>query len=81
MMAGKPVVVANSGAFPEMIKHKETGFLVDPFNAKKWKNTILEIKNDKDLVKRVAKNGMVKVQSDFSIDEFVANYNQLYKSL
>ena len=38
MMAEKPVIVSNSGALPEIIEHRKTGFLVNPFKAEDWQN-------------------------------------------
>lgn len=81
MMAEKPVVVSNSGALPEIIEHKKTGLLVDPFNAEEWQNAVFELKNNKELANEIAKNARIKAEEDFSIKSFAYNYNLFYKNL
>ena len=81
MMAEKPVVVSNAGALPEIVNHKKTGFLVNPFNAEQWMNAILELKNNNELSKEIAKNGRVKAEKEFSVKNFVENYNLLYQKI
>jgi glycosyltransferase involved in cell wall biosynthesis len=81
MMAEKPVIVSNSGALPEIIEHRKTGFLVNPFKAEDWQKAILEIKKNKELANELAKNGRIKAEQDFSIKSFADNYNLFYQNL
>lgn len=81
MMAEKPVIVSNSGALPEIIEHKKTGLLVDPFKAEDWKSAILELKQNKQLASEIAKNARVKAESEYSVKEFTNNYNLFYQNL
>jgi glycosyltransferase involved in cell wall biosynthesis len=81
MMAEKPVVVSNAGALPEIVSHKNTGFLVDPFDAEEWGNAILELKKNKELANRIAKNARERAEQEFSVKNFADNYNLLYQNL
>jgi glycosyltransferase involved in cell wall biosynthesis len=47
MAAGTPVLSTNVGGMPEIIKHGETGYLVEPANANALCKSILNIKQDK----------------------------------
>ena len=81
MMAEKPVIVSNSGALPEIIEHKKTGYLVNPFKAEEWQNAILELKKNKNLANKIAKNARIKAEQDFSIKRFANNYNSFYQNI
>ena len=81
MMAEKPVIVSNSGALPEIVEHKKTGYLVNPFKAEDWQKAILELKKNKELANEIAKNARVKAEQEFSIKNFANNYNLFYQNL
>ena len=81
MMAEKPVIASNSGALPEIINHKKTGLLVNPFSAEDWGNAVLELKKNKELANEIAKKGREKAESEFSIKNFVENHNVLYQNI
>lgn len=81
MMAEKPVVVSNAGALPEIVSHKETGFLVSPFVAEEWRAAILELKKSKELAIRLAEKGREIAEKEFSVKNFADNYNLLYQNL
>ena len=81
MMAGKPVIVSNSGALPEIVEQKKTGLLVNPFKAEEWQNAILELKSNKDLAMQIAKNAREKAEQEYSIVKFTSNYNLFYQNI
>lgn len=81
MLANKPVLVADSGAFPEMLEHEKTGFLVDAHNAEAWKKQVLKIKNNFKLAQKVAKKGKEKAEKEYSIDNYIKNYQDLYQNI
>lgn len=81
MMAEKPIIVANAGALPELIKNEKTGLIVDPYNAEAWADAIIRLKNDKIFANQLAHNAKKKAEAEFSIEKFVANYEQLYHKL
>lgn len=81
MMAGKPVVVSNSGALPEIVEHKKTGFLVDPFKAEEWHNAIKELKQNRKMAGEIGSNGKIRAEEHYSIKTFAYNYNVFYNNL
>lgn len=81
MMAEKSVIVSNSGALPEIVTNKETGLLVNPFDAEEWKNAILELRNNNELAGQIAKNARIKAEKEYSIKSFAYNYNMFYQNL
>jgi glycosyltransferase involved in cell wall biosynthesis len=81
MIAEKPIIVANAGALPELIENEKTGLIVDPFKAEEWANAIIRLKNDKIFANQLAHNAKKKAEAEFSIEKFVANYEQLYHKL
>jgi glycosyltransferase involved in cell wall biosynthesis len=81
MIAEKPVVVSNAGALPEIVIHNKSGLLVDPFNAEEWGNAILELKKNKGLANKLAKNARERAEKEFSVKSFVENYNSLYQNI
>ncbi len=81
MLEGKPIVAANAGALPELIVNEETGLLVDPFDAAAWAKAIVWCTNNRDQANRMGSLAQKRAQEDFSVHQFVNNYNELYQNL
>ena len=81
MLAGKPIIVANAGALPELIENERTGLVVDPFNAQAWSDAIIKLIENKELSKELGINAKKKAAAEFSIKKYVNNYIQLYNEL
>lgn len=81
MMAAKPVIVANSGALPELIENNKSGLAVDPFNANVWAEAILKLIEDKNMADEFGKNAKEKAHNEFSSEKYVFNYYNLYTTL
>jgi glycosyltransferase involved in cell wall biosynthesis len=73
MLCGTPVIAFNRGAMPELIKHQETGFLVN--NVDEAAEAVQEIKN----IKRLACYNWST--SRFSSEKMVDDYLELYKRI
>ncbi|WP_455392800.1 glycosyltransferase family 4 protein [[Eubacterium] cellulosolvens] len=54
---GRPVIATNVGGTHELIKHEETGLLIEPENPKLMAESIIRLVNDKKLQKRLGENG------------------------
>lgn len=61
-----PIIAANIGCAPYLIKNKEDGFLVEPNNPKKLAEGIYKLLRDKHLQYRLIKNGNKKVRENFT---------------
>ncbi|MES2376162.1 MAG: glycosyltransferase family 4 protein [Bacteroidota bacterium] len=73
MLCGTPVIAFNRGSMPELIKDKETGFLVNDIN-----EAVEAVKSLKD-IKRVDCFNWANAQ--FSCDKMVVDYLKLYQQI
>ena len=78
---GKPVVAANAGGIPEIIKDGETGCLVDAANPQALAQGIVQMLTHKDQAQRMAQRGQAVVKEQFSIDAMVENNLAVYRQL
>jgi len=78
---GKPVVAANAGGIPEIIRDGETGRLVEAANPQALAQGIIEMLTHKDHAQRTAGRGQTLVQEQFSIDAMVENNLAVYRRL
>ena len=76
LLLGKPVIGANGGATPEMVKDGKTGYLYDPVSVKSLKQALLHYAKDKSLVKS-HKEAAQEMSQSMLAGEF--NANALYK--
>jgi glycosyltransferase involved in cell wall biosynthesis len=71
MLCGTPVIAFNKGAMPELIKHEQTGFLVDDVD---------EAAEAVDCLKNIKRQHCYNwAVSKFSSDKMVRDYLELYK--
>jgi glycosyltransferase involved in cell wall biosynthesis len=81
---GKPVVAANSGGIPEIIKDGETGRLVEAADSQALAQGIVEMLTQADQAEAMAQRGQAEVKAKFSIDAMAENnlavYNRLLSS-
>lgn len=73
MLCGTPVIAFNKGAMPELICHKETGFLVNNVNE------AVEAVNQLSVINR--KNCHNWAYSKFSAEKMVTDYLNLYQQV
>jgi glycosyltransferase involved in cell wall biosynthesis len=80
LSAAVPVVALDTPAHRAIITHGESGFLAEPDDRPafaRWTHKMLE---DAALRQQVAQAGQ-RVGREFSVDQFVRNYHQLYQDL
>ena len=73
----KPIVAANSGATPEVVRDGETGLLVDCGNAEQLAAAITSLSQDADLQKRLGEAGRARLQQNFTFDQFRKRFRQI----
>lgn len=78
---GKPVVAANSGGIPEIIRDGETGRLVAPADPAALAQGIIELLSYPEEAKRMASRGQEVVSQDFSIDVMIDKNIEVYRQL
>ena len=81
MHAGKPIIVSNAGALPELIENEKSGLVVDPYDPEQWTEAILRIIEDKEFAQNLAQNAKFTSETKFSVDNYTKQYEQLYESL
>ncbi len=73
MLCGTPVIAFNKGAMPELIKHEQTGFLV---------NNVDEAVEAVDWLKNIKRHNCYNwAVSQFSSDKMVSDYLKLYEQI
>jgi glycosyltransferase involved in cell wall biosynthesis len=66
MSCGAPVIATTGGAFPEIIDHQETGWLVPPGNAEALADAIRMFADDEELRARLGKAGRESILERFN---------------
>jgi glycosyltransferase involved in cell wall biosynthesis len=78
MALGIPVIAANSGGNPELVKHLKTGFLVPPMRPKLLAKAMLGLLEKPELIDRMGRAALKRTQTHFSLDDCVRRYEDAY---
>jgi glycosyltransferase involved in cell wall biosynthesis len=70
MLAGRPVIAARDGAFPEYIEHDKTGLLFEPGNASALADAIVQLASDPERAKQIGLASREHCRKEFNIDRF-----------
>jgi glycosyltransferase involved in cell wall biosynthesis len=62
----KPILATNVGGIPELMKDKETGFLIEKGDHKEWINKISLLLNDENTRRQMGFAGRKFVEENFS---------------
>jgi glycosyltransferase involved in cell wall biosynthesis len=81
MALAKPIIGTGIAGVPEQIIDQETGLLVDPGDANGLAEAINALVDNPELRLRLGKNGFDRVNSLFSIDQYVKSVSSLYDSM
>ena len=79
MACGLPVIATNIGGIPEVVKHGQNGFLVEPNNPLELAQSICYLLRNKKERRRMGKNG-----TNFVLDlsrNIVQNYELVYEAI
>ncbi|MFX1238262.1 MAG: glycosyltransferase family 4 protein [Promethearchaeota archaeon] len=79
--AGKPVIGANIGATPEVIKNDNDGLLVNFDDPKDISEKVIRLLKNKRLRRRLGNNGKVKVERCHTWDVIAQKHDKIYKNL
>lgn len=78
MQAGTPVIGANVGGIPDVIKDRTTGLLIPPNSPRALADAILLEKNDEGLKKQMVENARLFVRS-IAIEQTAPKYLAIYE--
>lgn len=73
MAARRPVVASRLSGIPELIDDDESGWLVPPNDAAALATAVRRLLRDPELARRMGARGRAKVQSDFRLEDCVAD--------
>ena len=73
----KPIIVANSGAAPEVIKDKQTGLVVEYGNVAQLATAITKLCLDGDLRSRLGAAGYERLQENFTFNHFKTKLREI----
>ena len=81
MIVGKPMIVSNQSALPELVEDNISGLVVEALDKNAWAEAIKKLVYDKELANEFGQNAKKRAESKFSIEKYIANYEELYLSL
>jgi len=79
--SGLVVIGSRVGGIPDIVKHRETGLLVEPKDSEGLAEAILMLADDEGLRERLAKNAKNYIERDFSWEEIGNKYERIYRDL
>lgn len=74
------VLVANSGALPEIIEDGKTGFVLPLKDSNVWAKKINQLYNQDALLDEIGANARQIVESKFSLEQHIQGYLNFYES-
>lgn len=77
----KPVLATRVGGIPELMKHDETGFLIEKGNSEEWIDKISLLINDQQKSRKMGQAGRVFVEQRFAWDKIAKDFLDTTKSL
>ena len=78
LSCGTPCVAFNIGGMPDMIEHKRTGYLAQPFDAKDLANGIVWVIEDEKRWQALSHQARQKVEDEFAMEFVAKRYAELY---
>ena len=81
LACGKPVIGTNTGGIVDIVKHEETGLLVEEKNAKQLAQALNRILSNPGFAKQLAQNGRNHFHAHYSSAGIAANTQRLYEAL
>ena len=81
LACGRPGVAFNIGGNPEIVRHLENGWLGDTVSAESLSEGITKLLEDRELRERLGCNARRIICEEFSLDQHVERYIDLYEQL
>lgn len=81
MYAGLPVIASNISGIPEIISHRENGFLIPPGDPAAIRDSALALYRDSKLLLKMGANARRKIMSGYLPSQYVQKLEQLYLRL
>ena len=81
MAVGKPVIAARVGGIPEIVKHKESGILIEPNDVDELVNGIRYMLENKEEAKNMGEEGAKAISEKFRSEIVVAELERIYEEV
>ena len=81
MLCGTPVVAADDGGHREIIRHGETGFLVQPDKPEAFADAVVDLLEDSELAAAIASAAKEEALQRFSVRAHVEQVQAVYESV
>lgn len=81
IMAGVPVVAANVGGVPEIVRHRKEALLVNPADTQGLAAAVLQLAEQLELRESLTANALRRVKEQFDIRTTLAQYDAAYLGL
>ena len=81
MAAGLPVVSTAVGGIPEMISHRQNGFLAEPGDHSGLATALVELQHVPELLESVASSGRDRATELFSQKRMLDGYHRIYEEM
>ncbi|PWU68658.1 N-acetyl-alpha-D-glucosaminyl L-malate synthase BshA [Gracilibacillus dipsosauri] len=81
MACGVPCIGTNIGGIPEVIQHKENGYIEELGDVQAFADRILTLLEDKEKYLQFSRNAINHVKTNFSSDQIRNQYERLYQKV
>ena len=81
MMRGTAVIASATGAQPEIVNNKETGFLVPPGDIAALADALLKLLSNRELAEEMGKSGRKRAIEEFSEERRTQNFLDIYQEI
>jgi glycosyltransferase involved in cell wall biosynthesis len=81
MQTGLSVILANSGALPELIEDGVSGILVPPGESEPLAKALLQLRDEPQWAAKIGNAARTRALNMFSIERFTSDFEQLYADL
>ena len=78
MACGLPVVCADTGGSPELVRDGREGYVIAPHDAAALARRVAQLGDDPGLCQRMGGSGRARIETDFTIGRMVAEYTRAY---
>lgn len=78
MALGKPVIATKVGGVPELVKHGETGMILEPCNVSALADAIIRLAKDKSLREKLGSKARQIAHQEYSIEDNIRKLEALY---
>jgi glycosyltransferase involved in cell wall biosynthesis len=81
LAAGTPVVATRVGGVPDVVRHGQDGFLVEPGESEAFADRLAQLARDPVLRERLGAAGRTRVLPRYAVDRLVDDVDRLYRAL